>query len=245
MGAFAFFCALVLSLPEEVAGDGPRCRPFSGIYENGRDLCEKMWGEAFFYEVDETQAYTMWFAGHSNPNDLVTARLGKQVPETCLIQYFHRDKPDRVGTLLRNHACPPWQKHGCCRPEAVASANVLKQAYGRNYEWDRCGPLQPSCEAFFVQEACFYECDPNVGLYRKFPEAVYDPRCDTKSNAFNATFAADAGCKHNSWEIHRLPIKASYCDAWFEACKEDFFCATEGGNYFSCAMHWSAHDAEL
>lgn len=39
--------------------------------------------------------------------------------------------------------------------------------YGDEYRWDRCGPLSQACERFFVQEACFYECEPSAGLYRK------------------------------------------------------------------------------
>jgi hypothetical protein len=39
--------------------------------------------------------------------------------------------------------------------------------------------------------------------------------------------------EHNKWEIHRMPIKASYCNAFYEACKNDFFCGH--GNFFECA----------
>jgi hypothetical protein len=38
---------------------------------------------------------------------------------------------------------------------------------------------------------------------------------------------------HNSWEIHQMPIKASYCDAFYNACKNDLFCGH--GNFFECA----------
>ena len=30
-----------------------------------------------------------------------------------------------------------------------------------------------------------------------------------------------------------MPIKASYCDAWYEACREDYFCGH--GDYFECS----------
>ena len=45
------------------------------------------------------------------------------------------------------------------------------KAYGAGYEWDRCGKLSQACERFFVQEACLYECDPNIGNYRKCTDA--------------------------------------------------------------------------
>ena len=70
--------------------------------------------------------------------------------------------------------------------------------------WDRCGKLSQACERFFVQEACLYECDPNAGLFRKFNKTIYD-----KDNE-----------DHNEWQMEGMPIKASYCDSWFDACKK-------------------------
>jgi len=225
--------------------DSPQCRPFREIYSDGKQLCEQMWGDAFRYDSDEHRAYTMWFDGQANPNNVVTERLGRQVPDICLIQYFHRDVPAKVASFLKPNACPPWKHHGCCRAESVASSGILKGAYGSGYEWDRCGPMSAECEQFFVSEACFYECEPSVGLFRKFPEEVYDPRCDKRASLYNVSFAAEVGCRHNSWEIKGMPIKASFCDNWLTACEDDLFCASDNGNFFSCAAKWTAHDAEL
>jgi hypothetical protein len=63
-----------------------------------------------------------------------------------------------------------------------------------------CGKLSSTCEAFFIEEGCFYECDHNLGKWRKHVD------CDDES-------------AENGWQIEGMPIKASYCDAWFEACK--------------------------
>lgn len=35
--------------------------------------------------------------------------------------------------------------------------------------------------------------------------------------------------------MYHVPIRADYCDAWFDACRNDLFCAAGGGDYFSCA----------
>tara|TARA_B100000795_G_C22503109_1_gene324743 strand:+ start:30 stop:536 length:507 start_codon:yes stop_codon:yes gene_type:complete len=91
--------------------------------------------------------------------------------------------------------------------------------------WDRCGKLSQACERFFVQEACLYECDPNAGLFRKFNKTIYD-----KDNE-----------DHNEWQMEGMPIKASYCDSWFDACKNDKFCGD--GDYFSCAAIYKEEDA--
>jgi folate receptor len=52
---------------------------------------------------------------------------------------------------------------------------------------------------------------------------------------------------HNEWQIHAMPIKASFCDAWFTACRKDKFCASDGGSFFSCAAEYKEVDrvAEL
>ena len=81
---------------------------------------------------------------------------------------------------------------------------------------NRCGPLSPACERFFVQEACFYECDPNVGLWKITP--------------------------NHTWKISQMPIRAEYCNAWHRACYNDLFCASDGGSYFSCAREYKAID---
>jgi len=57
--------------------------------------------------------------------------------------------------------------------------------------------LSQSCERFFVQEACLYECDQSASLFRKYaPHLAYN---DTEAN---------------EWEMQGMPIKGDYCDAW-------------------------------
>jgi hypothetical protein len=46
-------------------------------------------------------------------------------------------------------------------------------------------------------------------------------------------------CFENTWEIFGTPIKASYCDAWYEACYNDKFCGGLDGDFFSCAAYYS------
>eukprot|EP00971_Amphidinium_carterae_P344815 6485429-Amphidinium_carterae.1 len=93
---------------------------------------------------------------------------------------------------------------------------------GSEYHWDRCGPLSQECERFFVQEACFYECEPNAGYYKKY---------------VNGT---DESGEENHWQMYQMPIKASYCDAWYIACADDLFCGN--GAYSECAKIYEAAD---
>jgi hypothetical protein len=63
-------------------------------------------------------------------------------------------------------------------------------------------------------EACFYECDHNIGKYRKYPTCV------------------DALGEQNAWEIAAMPLSSTQADAWFNACQNDLFCTGASGSYF-------------
>ena len=45
-----------------------------------------------------------------------------------------------------------------------------------------------------------------------------------------------AATGYNEWEIEGMPIDADYCDAFYRACKHDYFCGVGGGDYFACAV---------
>mmetsp|Transcript_46846 Transcript_46846/g.85830 ORF Transcript_46846/g.85830 Transcript_46846/m.85830 type:complete len:293 (-) Transcript_46846:30-908(-) len=201
------------------------CRPIREIYASGKELCEVMWNQAFKYEVDEENAYSMWFFDmNNNPNDDTSAHLGHHTqgasPDQCYVQSLHKAAPGPEGEGFTE--CHPWKQHACCRGSVVESYIHLKEAYGEGFYWDRCGPLSQECERFFVQEACFYECEPNVGYYKKYPDGM------------------DEGGFENHWQMHNMPIKASYCDSWYAACADDLFCGT--GDFFQCAREYQALD---
>lgn len=233
MDSYHLFFIIIAAFPFLVATDSvdTSCVKMEAIYENGKDLCEKMWGDSFRYvDVDDDEypfAYTMWFFTQKNPNDQVTA--SRRVNDTygrshdadyntssCHLRYHHKEKPSPEPDTFTE--CHPWKNNACCHNDTVASAEKLRVSYGKGYEWDRCGPLTPECERFFVQEACFYECDPNAGLYRKFRPSEFNASDDT----------------HNEWQMHLMPIKGDYCDAWHTACRgENYFCGS--GDFFECS----------
>lgn len=212
---------LALSVPSAHAWE-ETCDTFASIYEDGKGLCEKMFGTAFKYETDEAKAYTMWFFDKNNPNEATAAGLGLTVPDTCELSYFHKEEPSAEGDDFTE--CLPWKEKACCKNSTVVSAESLRNSYGAGYEWDRCGPMTQECSRFFVQEACLYECDVTAGLYRKYTD---EEAADENSPGFE-----------NFWQIEGMPIKASYCDAWFNACRNDHFCGGEGGDFFECAENF-------
>jgi len=221
------FIVRLLAIQPALTTTTPDCKRFDEIYASGKELCENMWDGAFSYELNETNAYTMWFFEAQNPNDAIAKRLGKlneSGHDVCHLSYFHKDEPGPEPDNFTE--CHPWKDNACCSHETVMTAQKLKEGYGAEYHWDRCGKLSSECERFFVQEACFYECEPNAGLYRKWHPSIH--------NSSNPD--------HNEWQMFKMPIKASYCDAWFTACRKDKFCASGGGSYFSCAAEYKQAD---
>lgn len=240
------------------AQEGPACKKFSEIYKNGKELCENMWGGAFKYEENEAEAYTMWhFNADENPNDAITrvlagngkiANLPDGKVKQCHLEYYHKngeshpinnadhptEDPDKFSV------CYPYAKDSCCFADTVSSEKKLKEGYGDEYHWDRCGQLSPACEQFFVMEGCFYECEPNAGIYRKHKADATHP------DPFNGEQPLHMGGSEetNTWQLHAMPIKASFCNSWYQACRNDMFCAASGGDFFSCAKAWVPIDMD-
>ena len=81
----------------------------------------------------------------------------------------------------------------------------------------RCGPLSNACQTYFQLEACFYECDHNMGKFR----------------LYNNTSCQDPDGTVNMWQISNLPLSATVVDAWWSACRNDLFCTDPSGDYFN------------
>ena len=196
--AFAAFPALTDAL-----GNHPSCKTFKDMYADGTELCESLFSDAFVVVEDDQPAYDMWFFDtDNNPNDAVTMEIFGQEPvEECNVQYFHKDVPSAEGDEMGE--CHPWKQRSCCHGSTVASVDKMKAAYGSSY--DRCGTMSDACERFFVFELCFYECEPSVGLFRKYSDNQTDHP------------------EFNTWQIYQMPMKKSQCDAWFDACRNDLF----------------------
>ena len=241
------------------------CKKFSEIYTDGQHLLELMWNGAFTYTTDEAEGYNMWWTAHSadlvvpplyNPNDLITqAHPTKTVPTTCDLEYSSHEAPTPEGPDFTE--CHPWHANSCCHVAKMVTPEAINKAYGVGYEWDRCGPLSQACERFFVEEACLYECDVNVGLFRKYTDAQHDA-CSAEGvadgatvqvdgEAYNCTPGAWGGNDENKWQIVGMPIKASYADAWYRACANDLFIGGTddcNGDMFACAGSYHAQLAD-
>lgn len=203
------------------------CTPFPEIYKDGTELCEVMWNGAFEVvdDTNGTTGYTMWFFDHeNNPNDATTRALfgDDKTVDTCHLDYLHKDTPSPEGDGMTE--CHPWKNNACCDKTTVSSVTSLNENYGEGYEWNRCGPMSQACERFFVMEACLYECEPAAGLFRKYDDSQQDEE------------------GFNKWQIEKMPIKRSFCNAWYDACRADYFCGK--GDYFECQAYYEKNREE-
>merc|ERR1712238_244109 len=80
--------------------------------------------------------------------------------------------------------------------EKIGTENQIKTNYGREYGWDVCGKLSRKCEKYFVQEACFYECEPAAGLYRKHLDPQSHPEWAKHEHVFDE--------EPNEWQMYKM-----------------------------------------
>ena len=50
-----------------------------------------------------------------------------------------------------------------------------------------------------------------------------------------------ANPEYNEWQLRKMPIKKSFCDSWYSACKADYF--RGGGDFFGCATDYKENVA--
>jgi len=107
-----------------------------------------------------------------------------------------------------------------------------------------------------VEEACMYECEANIGAFRKYTDEE-KALCTADGVAIAATVTKDGGSSYTCvdggidgwtglpkndegvWQIHQMPIKASYADAFYRACANDQFC--DSGSFWDCKAKYHEH----
>ncbi|XP_067996630.1 riboflavin-binding protein-like [Melanerpes formicivorus] len=112
----------------------------------------------------------------------------------CLEGDTHKPKPSREPNMQE---CTLYSKSSCCYADftgQLARSPVIKV---NNSYWNRCGQLSKSCEDFTKKIECFYRCSPHAARW-------IHP---------NSTAA-----------IQFVPLCQSFCDDWYEACKDDSIC---------------------
>jgi len=217
------------------------CEKFSSVYATPQELPSVLWYGAFTYETDESKAYSMWFEDpHNNPNDAFTKKLidigaisntaahfddSGQV-DRCYLDVFHKNASELINNTLHPgedpdnfDICKPWAERGCCASETMNSVEDMRTRYNDVYNWGTCGNRDNLCEQFYVEELCFYECSPNAGLYRRYRESDEHAITSEGQELFDSSDDS-----HDKWSMFGMPMKASYWDAYYAACKDEYIC---------------------
>jgi folate receptor len=121
-----------------------------------------------------------------------------EVKGVCLTNERHKSQPGPEDDSYKG--CLVFKNSSCCKSD-FANQLALPVVKGvGNFSWTLCGNLSPKCQEYMVGVECFYSCSPYVGHWA-------DPKM--KQSFKNA------------------PVCSSYCDSWYEACKDDVTCAKD------------------
>lgn len=116
----------------------------------------------------------------------------------CINGTDHKHEPGPESQLYKQ--CTPWKTHACCTEDTTKDIHNNERRYGinRNHCPER---LSEKCDKHFMQDFCFYDCEPNLG-----PWVV----------AVNQTRRKE--------RIINVPLCASDCNQWFSDCENDYTC---------------------
>lgn len=121
--------------------------------------------------------------------------------DKCLPGEKHKDSPSAEESMV---ACQAYKSDSCCTSDFTKQLATSPVKKIDNFSWTPCNKtLSRKCESFMVSVECFYRCSRNAIFWR------------------NPNYQS---------AVLKAPICASFCDGWFEACKEDLTCA---GNWIS------------
>ncbi|XP_068786980.1 folate receptor gamma-like [Struthio camelus] len=124
---------------------------------------------------------------------------GRALPlNVCMDAKHHKTEPGPEGQLYGQ--CAPWRDNACCTANTSAAAHQDRSPL-YNFNWDHCGAMPARCKRHFVQDACLYECSPNLG--------PWIDQADT------------------SWRKERVrgvPLCREDCEQWWEDCRDAATC---------------------
>lgn len=118
--------------------------------------------------------------------------------DKCLPGEKHKDSPSAEESMV---ACQAYKSDSCCTSDFTKQLATSPVKKIDNFSWTPCNKtLSRKCESFMVSVECFYRCSRNAIFWR------------------NPNYQS---------AVLKAPICASFCDGWFEACKEDLTCARD------------------
>lgn len=116
----------------------------------------------------------------------------------CLDTKLHKSRPGPEDELHKQ--CSPWKERACCTAKTSREIHT-SSVHGFNYDHCPGHSLSDECKWFFQRDHCFYECSPNLGPW-----------------------TTKVSMKMRNERFFELPLCATHCTMWYEACQHDFTC---------------------
>ncbi|KII68373.1 Folate receptor alpha [Thelohanellus kitauei] len=123
----------------------------------------------------------------------------------CLKNEHDKSTPTHENTAEMG-ICQPWSNYSCCSSKTAQYITSPGELYIRNVLYNQCphrGTLSNKCKRYFQLDQCFYLCG-----------SMFLPWLVVTQSA-NGTKERWRG----------IPMCSSDCEAWYEACKDDFTCS--------------------
>lgn len=132
--------------------------------------------------------------------------------DVCIDAKHHKSKPGPEADMFnKKFHCTPWRNHACCKANTTFSIQADGAVTLYNMHWNQCGrQMSPKCRRYFEIDTCMYECSP----YMK-PWITVDPKSK----------------KTRKERFRHVPMCKKDCDEWFDACKSDYTCSDNWGNF--------------
>ena len=104
--------------------------------------------------------------------------------------------------------CGSYASASCCTDTYVTAVKSSSAAIYKGWSFDQCGrTMGASCRAYMQAQECSFGCDPSLS-------ATYFAQYNDASN------------------FQPINLCGSYCDAWFEACKNELTCSSNWQTWF-------------
>ena len=118
---------------------------------------------------------------------------------TCIIGPHHKASPSPEPDIRADTACSRYSSLSCCTANTSHSIDKQGERELYNRHWDDCSVISTECERYLKVESCFFSCDPYFGQWKT--------------------------SQTEELPLSGLPVCASSCDEWFDACKDVPVCA--------------------
>ncbi|KAM9034512.1 LOW QUALITY PROTEIN: sperm-egg fusion protein Juno [Sarcophilus harrisii] len=121
----------------------------------------------------------------------------RELLNICMDAKHHKKEPGPENEL--HEQCFPWKDNACCTTNTSWEIHMdMSPLY--NFNFGHCGVMTPSCRKQFIQDACLYECSPNLG-----------PWIQKVKSSWRKEHVLNVPC----WKD---------CKEWWEDCRTSFTC---------------------